>query len=161
MYEQLLYEVWEQYKMNRKGKTTVTNFDKVKEMMDIEEVANYYNLLCKTIYKLQGKEYCYCNCDKCYEWLKQEYKEPPKPILTDKEREYLSAVIKPFKSDVQIIKKMETTYDTEDSEVYIPKEYIVIITKEFDNAVLPCFEKGKYYKGMETTDGYTLEELGL
>lgn len=139
----------------------MTNWDKVKEMMDIEDVKNFKSTFCKAIYKLQGKEYCYCDCTECYRWLKQEYKEPPKPILTNKEGEYLSAVIKPWRDDVQIIKKMETTCGPEELETYIPKEYIVIITKELDNAVLPCFEKGKWYKGMETTDGYTLEELGL
>ena len=161
MYNELLFEIWEQDKINRKGKTTVTNFDKVKELITLDKI----NLdmseidICSIIHTVRKEQTCIDrSCNECYKWLKEKYKEP---ILTDKEREYLSAVIKPFKNDVQIIKKMETTCDPEESETYIPKEYIVIITKEFDNAVLPCFEKGKCYKGMETTDGYTLEELGL
>lgn len=144
----------------------MTNWDKVKENISIStlrykiiEEENPTYELCEEIEKIRGR--CVNDCETCLNWLTEEYKEPPKPMLTDKEREYLSAVIKPWRDDVQIIKKMETTCGPEELETYIPKEYIVIITKELDNAVLPCFEKGKWYKGMETTDGYTLEELGL
>lgn len=139
----------------------MTNFEKVKEMMRLEDSYNGDNPFCDAVGRLKQEECCTMFCEECYEWLKQEYKEPPKPMLTDKEREYLSAVIKPWRDDVQIIKKAETTCRPEELETYIPEEYIAIITAEFDNAVLPCFEKGKYYKNMETNEGYTLEELGL
>lgn len=83
-------------------------------------------------------------------WLEEEY--DPK-ILTDKEKNYLSAVIKPWKNKIKFIEKFEDTYD---------KERILIwIIGDCRNIYLPQFEKGKMYKGMEVDKKYTLEELGL
>ena len=85
-------------------------------------------------------------------WLEAEYKEL---ILDEKEREYLSAVIKPWRDKVISIVKM-TCGDY---------EYIVI--SYYDDGgynsrvVLPTFPKGTMYKGMELNKGYTLEKLGL
>ena len=73
----------------------------------------------------------------------------PKPILTDKEKEYLSAVIKPFRDRVSSISKDG------------PLEYITILLDGDDFAILPNFEEGTMYKGMEEYKKYTLEELGL
>ena len=73
----------------------------------------------------------------------------PKPILTDKEKEYLSLVIKPFRDRVSSISKDG------------PLEYITISLDGDDFAILPNFEEGTMYKGMETNRRYTLEELGL
>lgn len=84
-------------------------------------------------------------------WLEEEY--DPK-ILTDKETAYLSAVIKPFREDVECIEKIECYSDE--------KEYIYItMKKDYDYCELPAFEKGTMYKGMEVNKAYTLEELGL
>lgn len=84
-------------------------------------------------------------------WLEEEY--DPK-ILTDKEKAYLSAVIKPFREDVKCIMKFKR-YPVE-------KEFIRICMKDnYDNCTLPDFEKGTMYKGMERGKEYTLEELGL
>jgi len=77
-----------------------------------------------------------------------DYKEVP--ILTDKEREYLSAVIKPFRYKIAEIRKISSD-----------KEQIAIL---FDNGTdiwFPDFEKGTMYTGMEANKGYTLDELGL
>lgn len=83
-------------------------------------------------------------------WLEEEYKPE---ILTDKEKAYLSAVIKPWKNKIKFIEKFEDTYD---------KERILIwIIGDCRNIYLPQFEKGKMYKGMEANKEYTLEELGL
>ena len=83
-------------------------------------------------------------------WLEEEYKPE---ILTDKEKAYLSAVIKPWKNKIKFIEKFEDTYD---------KERILIwIIGDCRNIYLPQFEKGKMYKGIETDKEYTLEELGL
>ena len=71
------------------------------------------------------------------------------PILDDKEKEYLSNVIKPFRDRVSSISKDG------------PLEYITISLDGDDFAILPNFEKGTMYKGMETNRRYTLEELGL
>lgn len=84
-------------------------------------------------------------------WLEQEY--DPK-ILDDVEKAYLSAVIKPFRKNVECIEKIKTYSGG--------KEYISITMKKYyDSCELPVFKKGTMYKGMETDKAYTLEELGL
>ena len=80
-------------------------------------------------------------------WLEEEYK--PK-ILTDKEKAYLSAVIKPFREEVETIEKASFE---EDEQLQISDGDTVM--------AFPCFEKGTMYKGMEEYKYYTLEELGL
>lgn len=77
----------------------------------------------------------------------------PKPILDEKEKEYLSAVIKPFRDRVRIIYKFRYTYSSSES--------IVISIKDDNNVYLPSFERGTIYKGMELEKAYTLKELGL
>ncbi len=85
------------------------------------------------------------------EWLEEEY--DPK-ILTDEERAYLSAVIKPFRKDAGSVKKIEN--------YYMAQEYIHIAMKKgTDYCSLPLFRKGTMYIGMEVDKKYTLEELGL
>lgn len=84
--------------------------------------------------------------------LKEENKkEKNKPILDDEEKEYLNAVIRPFKNRISNIVKRN--FDSE-------KSYIVIhINSElFD---FPYFKKGTMYEGMEADKQYTLKELGL
>lgn len=76
-----------------------------------------------------------------------------KAILDNKEKEYLSNVIKPFRDNVISIKKI--------SSHHLGKDYIVIDLYENDFANLPDFEKGTMYNGMELNMEYTLEELGL
>lgn len=86
-----------------------------------------------------------------FNWLEQEYKPP---ILDDIEKAYLSAVIKPFRKDVEWIEKIERYYDG--------NEYIHITVKRYEDCCeLPTFKKGTMYKGMETNKAYTLKELGL
>jgi hypothetical protein len=73
------------------------------------------------------------------------------PILDEKEKKYLSAVIKPFRNGVQYIVK----------EKFHLIEFIAIYFKN-DNAIfLPDFETNTMYKNMEANKRYTLEELGL
>lgn len=100
------------------------------------------------------KEYACTNeagIKKFLEWLEEEYKPP---ILDDVEKAYLSAVIKPFRKNIECIEKIKTYYGE--------KEYIYItMKKNYDFCELPVFEKGKMYKGMETDKAYTVEELGL
>lgn len=71
-------------------------------------------------------------------------------ILDEKEKEYLRAVIKPFRDGVKYIKK-NTYYEKEFIDIGVNKERIG----------LPCFKKNTMYKGMEKYKEYTLEELGL
>lgn len=81
----------------------------------------------------------------------------PKQILEEKEKEYLSAVIKPFRDRIISIRKYKYSQD----------EYIGIYVKyyaetdESEMITLPLFKEGTIYKGIELKKYYTLEELGL
>ena len=80
----------------------------------------------------------------------------PKQILTDAEKRYLSNVIEPFRDRVNYIIKTENSMG----------EYIAINSRVYtglrlDVTLLPEFEKGSMYKGMEINKRYNLEELGL
>lgn len=88
--------------------------------------------------------------DDILDWMAKPYKEP---ILDDVEREYLSAVIKPFRNKIDTISKFQTW---DDSSQYI---YIGMKDRRWSN--LPCFPKGTMYKGMKAGKHYTLKELGL
>lgn len=84
------------------------------------------------------------------------------PILDEAEKEYLSAVIKPFKDRVTWIAKFRYIIDMYDKTFH----YIKINLKSCDGTRntdidLPYFEKGTIYKGMEKGKKYSLEELGL
>ena len=79
----------------------------------------------------------------------------PKPILDEKEKEYLSNVIKPFRNKVYAIAK----YDDGDDNYYIQ-----IMMKQnvyFEYIDFPYFKKGTMYKGMKVGREYTLDQLGL
>lgn len=81
-------------------------------------------------------------------------------ILTEKEKEYLSAVIKPFRDRRVVIKKYEYPQNEHKNEC-------IQISVEFydktggETVSLPIFKKGTMYKGLESNKCYTLEELGL
>ena len=85
--------------------------------------------------------------------LENDWELYEEPILDKKEKEYLSAVIKPFK--VEFIQK--NTYKTFDN----CREWIFICLENDDHIVLPDFHKNTMYKGMEIGKKYTLKELGL
>lgn len=74
-----------------------------------------------------------------------------KHILTQKEKEYLSAVIKPFNDKILYISK-HGCLDTEWLKVYMEKD---------DSMVFPKFKENTMYTNMEIDKEYTLEELGL
>ena len=77
----------------------------------------------------------------------------PKSILNEKEKEYLSYVIKPFREDVLKISKFK-------SKVLKNKEVIGFETPN-GFMIFPPFEKDKMYKNMELNMAYTLDDLGL
>ena len=84
--------------------------------------------------------------------LKEENKkEKNKLILDDEEKEYLNAVIRPFKNRISNIVKRN--FDSE-------KSYIVIHINS-ESFYFPYFKKGTMYEGMEADKQYTLKELGL
>ena len=86
---------------------------------------------------------------------KLEIVKLPKPILTNAEKRYLSNVIEPFRDRVNYIIKTENSLG----------EYITIYSRLYTgwrpDVLLPEFEKGTMYKGMEINKRYNLEELGL
>lgn len=77
--------------------------------------------------------------------------EREKEILDETEKEYLKAVIRPFRDKVKGITKEECKN----------KQYIAIDIKDDSSIDLPVFEKDTMYKNMKTGYMYSLEELGL
>ena len=82
-----------------------------------------------------------------------------KEVLDEKEKEYLSAVIKPFKKRVIRIEKIKTLYGN--SEFINIVLYSSISCNKEESIQLPYFKKGTMYKGMKLDKRYTLKELGL
>ena len=77
-----------------------------------------------------------------YENYKKLTLEAEDSILDEKERKYLSGVIRPFRDRITDIIKHKS-YDFEN------KEYIVIHCNQSETTLLPYFEKGSMYKGMK------------
>lgn len=99
---------------------------------------------------------CSGDCEKCkkyaMKWLLEECKEP---ILDDAEKEYLSAVIKPFRKKVKNIVKINLFGSPEE-------QFIRIVIGNLDFINLPNFNKNTgMYRSMEVDKLYSLEELGL
>lgn len=112
-------------------------FDKIKTKCDSNIRSNY------------GQTYI----DDILEWMDQPYNEQ---ILDDKEREYLSAVIKPYKNKVTFIAKSKDAYEA--------KYFIsIVVNGNYGREAihLPWFKENTMYKGMEIGKHYTLKELGL
>lgn len=84
-----------------------------------------------------------------FNWLEQEYKPP---ILDDVEKAYLSAVIKPFRKDVECIVKYMFSEE---------KEFLAISLHNGEEMILPNFIRRTMYKEMKLRKAYTLKELGL
>ena len=82
-----------------------------------------------------------------------------KEILDEKEKEYLSNLIEPFKKRVIRIEKIKTLYGN--SEFINIVLYSSISCNKEESIQLPYFKKGKMYKGMKRDKKYTLKELGL
>ena len=131
------------------------NIEKYKDIvLDNMNICYIYTLLCGKC----TKEYrAFCegfSCKGCRErflkWLLEEAKEP---VLDEVEKEYLSAVIKPFRSSVRYIKKIQIADEG--------GQFIRIRLCNDDCIDFPIFEEGAMYKGMEVNKEYSLEELGL
>ena len=93
--------------------------------------------------------------DNCIKFSNKKVKvilEIEKPILDDKEREYLSNVIRPFRDRVFCIKKEQNYYyDKQQIKIYLTDTSIP----------LPLFENNTMYKGMKLYVDYSLEDLEL
>ena len=92
----------------------------------------------------------YCARDRDeMDFLNAEYVQP---VLDSIEKEYLSNVIRPFKHNVENIRKSKCN----------GKYFIEINVKNYDHACLPFFSTNSdMYKGMKFNKKYTLKELGL
>lgn len=105
--------------------------------------------------KKEFREFCEgFKCTGCKErflkWLLEEAKEP---VLDDVEKEYLSAVIKPFRKKISYIRKSKDSWKGEKN--------IKIILCDGDCMFFPNLSNDAMYKGMKLDRNYTLEELGL
>ena len=91
------------------------------------------------------------------------YKEddPVSLMLTPKEKEYLSNVIKPFKDRVKNIHKLSCFGQRAEAiaiDVEMDKDFALQLC---DTIYLPIFKKGTMYKNLTEAKLYTLKELGL
>lgn len=97
------------------------------------------------------------------EWYLAENREfsYEETILDDKEKAYLSNIIKPFKKYVYRIEKIEEQKQERICISYA--EYLERVKGQevYRFIFLPTFKAGTMYKGMELNKEYTLEELGL
>ena len=128
-------------------------YDAIKHKLQTTDVLNLY---CTVNEIRTGCDDCHegRNCRECclknLEWLNQEYKDL---ILDDVEREYLSAVIKPFRKKISCIRKSK---DSRKGKNYIKIEFC-----DGDCMFFPNLSNNAMYKGMKLDRNYTLEELGL
>lgn len=129
------------------------NIEKYKDIV-LEDLNNCH--LESILRNYYGEKVVDCekiHCGECKErflkWLLEEYKEP---VLNDAEKDYLSAVIKPFRKKVIDVVKIQYGEG---------KQYIRIRLSYCDCAELPYFKNNTMYKGMEVGKYYTPEKLGL
>lgn len=101
-----------------------------------------------------------CNtcCLKSFNWLLEEYKEPIKPILTEKEKAYLKNMIEPYGNNTAYVCRFITET--------LREEFLSICINVDENNInsfeIPLIHGLKtWYKNMVLDKEYTLEELGL
>lgn len=102
---------------------------------------------------------CWINNKDIYsdKFLNQEI-EIETDILSEKEKEYLKSIIRPFKDRVEYIEKKSI------GTLYFIAIAIksIAIDCSIETIYLPYFEpESKMYEGMELNKEYTLKELGL
>ena len=136
--------------------------EKVAEMLGVE-IGEEFKI---------GNEYSYKFTEEClmalfpndkwyiapyalYEILNGKYKviKLPRQVLAEKEKEYLSYVIKPFRNRIKCFYK----WTCEDCNY----EQLMAPCIDYSHLDFPSFEKNTMYKGMEPNKKYTLEDLGL
>ena len=117
------------------------NFSDIDYKIDSYYYAFYLNG--KGVGKAQGNDYI----EAFKAWLDGEHKYP---ILDEAERRYLKAVIRPFKSKMEVITKVNNNY--------CEWIHFRLHNSAFD---LPQFKPGEMYKGMTANREYSLWELGL
>lgn len=83
--------------------------------------------------------------------------EKVEEILDEKEKEYLSNVIKPFKKRIEDIYKCVGLNGCEYIEINVER----LNTSDIESISLPDFKKGTMYKNMKICKRYTLKDLNL
>ena len=126
------------------------NIEKYKDVLLNSETNDLTCCVIDLFHNGKCPDSCKVCKQKAIEWLLSEYKEP---VLDDTEREYLSAVIKPFREKIEYIRKNKSAYKD--------KQFISIGFYDDDYMYFPFFENDAMYKCMELGRKYTLEELGL
>ena len=127
------------------------NIEKYRDkLLERVNVCNWYDYF--------NSDDCVQDCKACEErFVKWLFEDSEKPVLDEKERKYLSEVIRPFRKSVIGVCKH---FFAEDN-----KQYISISVRndsgfsEYIN--LPNFNSDTMYKGMKAEKLYALEELGL
>ena len=125
------------FKEDIKRKLCVYGFDRaIREALNINYTIDEYKLL---------------------DWLCEEHQ-----ILDKEEKEYLSAVIRPFAYRIVDIMKIKDWID-EDSNFEVLEIALKLPGENPDMEFvhLPYFDKGTMYKGMKLDKPYTLKDLGL
>ena len=126
------------------------NIEKYRdELLERVNVCNWYDYF-------NSDDDCVQDCKSCEErFVKWLFEDSEKTVLDEKEKEYLSAVIKPFREKVSYISKLEKGYPETDQFIKIS-----LINDEY--VCLPYFNrKSRMYLGMKKFRNYTLEEIGL
>lgn len=138
-------EQWERFKKN----------DCYNNIMECENCPLKY-VNCS--YSDEDKELWIDNKDLYSDKLLDYEVEIEENILNEKEKEYLSAVIKPFRNRVISIRKNFDVFENAYS-IFIYIKSTMEIGK-VESIGLPLF-KNNMYMGMEHTTNYTLEDLDL
>ena len=124
------------------------NIEKYRdELLERVNVCNWYDYF-------NSDDDCVQDCKSCEErFVKWLFEDSEKTVLDEKEKEYLSAVIKPFRNRVTSVRKWYNGID-----------YRIIIALDNNENLcqLPRFPVGsEMYMGMDINKCYTLQELGL
>lgn len=150
----------------------------------MEQVAQMLNVKLREEFNIKNRDTKYrlteCGLEYFYEpskkWMSSaflnevlsgayEIVKIPKPILNEVEKEYLSAVIKPFRNKVKYIAKFCIIREISYENNVKPLECISVEYEDYDGSShsleFPYFERGAMYKGMELDKKYNLEALGL
>lgn len=130
-----------------------------------------------------NKKGCYTTCDKCMfrlvnctnhdencwihhkdlysdKFLDQEIEIEVEPIFTDKEREYLHNLLKPFKDRMEEIKLLKLGNYGNDTIIYLRILIKSILSPEqLESISLPYFKFGTMYRGLEVGKEYRDDEL--
>lgn len=137
----------------------MSNIEKYEEEIK-KEIANFRDIPCIVKDLKDGGCGESRNCVTCstemLHWLSQEYKEPIKPILTDKDKIIIKDIIKAFEPFGKKLK-----YITKYSWNLEPKGYYLNFEYKGDDFDTFNFSGDEFFVGMDLDKAYTPEELGL